>query len=199
MTQILRLTINWTNFTGGPGYTNLHYKDPGATDVNQAAIDEAITTVDSYLDDWPLLLPDGVSFVVDPAVEILNVENGSLEDVASGSPDTTRVGTSVGKYAGGSGACISWYTNVVRNSRRIRGRTFMVPLGWDSLSADGTIDNATLAGMQGATSVFISNVGPAKLHVWSRPSAPGASDGVAAEVQSFRINDKLAQLRSRRD
>lgn len=199
MTEILRLTINWTGFQGGPGYTNLHFRDFSEGEVTQTMIDGAITKTDAWLDAWTVLIPSGVSYVINPSIEIIEVESGDLLRYEAGSPDLTRVGTSAGKYAGGSGACINWYTNVVRNSRRIRGRTFMVPLGDYALSTNGTIDDPRLVGMIDATTLFLNHTAAGDLGVWSRPSSPTANDGQWAVVSSFRINDKLAQLRSRRD
>lgn len=199
MTEIARLTINWTGFLGGPGYTNLHFRDFSEGTVSQAVIDGSISKTDAWLSAWTGLIPAGVSFVINKTVEILNAENGQLERYAAGTPVATRVGTSAGKYAAGSGACINWYSNVVKNGRRIRGRTFMVPLGDYALSTNGTIDDPRLVGMQDATTLLMNATSQGRLGIWSRPSAPGATDGIWAEAQTFRINDKLAQLRSRRD
>jgi hypothetical protein len=199
MTQHAKITINWTGFQGGPGYTNLAFDDFTEGDVTQAIVDGAIGKTDAWLDAWVGLFPAGLSYVISPSVEIVNTQTGALEGYMTGTPDLTRVGTSVGHYAGGSGACINWYTTAIRNGRRIRGRTFMVPLGNYALGDNGTIDDPRLVGMIDATTLFMNDTRAGELGVWARPTAPGAADGRWAPVESFRINDKVAQLRSRRD
>jgi len=198
MTQILRLKVDWTGFIGGPGYTNLHFRDFSEGDVSQAMVDGAIQRTDAWLDSFVPIVPTLCSFKINPVVEIINAESGALEEFMTGAVDTTRVGTSAGVYVAGTGACVNWYTNVVRNSRRIRGRTFIVPLGLQAMTNDGTIDDTRLTAMKTATATFLAP-GITGVHgVWSRPTAPGATDGLWATTVTYSINDRMAQLRSRR-
>jgi hypothetical protein len=199
MAEIIRLVVNWTGFTGGPGYTNLHFRDFTAGGVDQAMVDGAIAKTDTWLDTFVPIVPTVASFTINPAVEVIEETTGALQSYMTGTPDATRVGTSAGVYVGGTGACVNWYTNVVRNSRRVRGRTFIVPLGLQAMTNDGTIDDTRLTAMRAATATFIDPTGAGDLGVWARPTTPGGSDGEWAVCTAFTINDKMAQLRSRRD
>lgn len=199
MAEIIRLTVNWTGFLGAPGYTNLHFRDFTAGAIDQAMVDGAVTKLDTWLDAWIPVVPTVASFTINPAVEILEETTGVLTNYMTATPDGARVGTSTGVYVGGTGACINWYTNVVRNGRRLRGRTFMVPLGLQAMTNDGTIDDTRLATLRTASTTLINATGSGDLGVWARPTTPGGSDGEWAVATVATINDKMAQLRSRRD
>ena len=199
MTQVGRLKINWTGFIGAPGYTNLYFRDFSEGALDQSMADGFTAKVDTWLDAWVTSLPSTVSILVDPTVDVVNVENGELESFMTVAPDTARVGSGAGTYAAPAGACVNWSTNGVRNGRRVRGRTFMVPLTSAATQSDGTIATANLTALRTATATFISPTGSGDLGVWGRPSAPGATDGVWYSVSAFTLPDKVAVLRSRRD
>lgn len=199
MTEILRLTVNWTGFLGGPGYTNLYFRDFSEGNVTQEMIDGAIERTDTWLDSFVPIVPTIVSFTLDSNVPVIETETGNLLRYENGVVDTTRVGTSAGVHVGGTGACVNWYTNVVRNNRRIRGRSFMIPLGLQAMTNDGTIDDTRLTAMRDATNTFLAP-GIFGVHgVWARPNNTPPTNGEWAFTASYSINDKMAQLRSRRD
>jgi hypothetical protein len=199
MTQILRVKVNWTGFIGSPGYTNLHFRDFSEGDVTQEMADGAVLRTDTWLDAWPVALPSVVSILVDPVVDVLNAENGQLEGSFNTSPDTARVGSGAGTYSAPTGMVVNWQTGVIKNGRRIRGRTFMVPITSTATDPTGTINNTVLTTLRTATATFIG-VGPVGvLGVWSRPTPAAPESGLWATVNSFNIPDKCAVLRSRRD
>jgi hypothetical protein len=199
MAEILKVKVNWTGFTGAPGYTNLFFRDFSAGPVDQAMADGAVSKTYNWLTNWQSSLPTSVTLTVDPVVDVVEETNGDLVRFLTTVPGAALTGTGTGNYSAASGACVNWYTNGVRNSRRIRGRTFMVPLAGNALGPDGTLDNTKVTGIRSATTTFISQTGAGDLGVWSRPSGPGATDGVWYAVSSFTLPDKVAVLRSRRD
>lgn len=199
MAQIGRLKINWTGFIGAPGYTNLYFRDFTAGALDQAMADGFTAKVDVWLDAWVSSLPTTVSILVDPTIDVLEESTGELENFLTVSPDTARTGSGAGNYAAPAGACVNWSTNGVKNGRRVRGRTFMVPLTSAATQSDGTIATSNLTALRAATTTFISPTGAGDLGVWSRPSAPGATDGVWYVVTAFSLPDKVAILTSRRD
>jgi hypothetical protein len=197
---IAKATVNWTNFIGAPGYTNLYFRDFQVENtIDQAIVDGFVAKLDLWLDAWVSSVPLNISFVVNPTVDVIDETNGQLTDFFTATPDPTRSGASSGNYSAASGACVNWYTNAVRNGRRIRGRSFMVPLGQTALATDGSIDNTRIASLRAATATFIDGTGTGDLGVWARPTAPGATDGEWAFASSFTLPDKVAVLRSRRD
>lgn len=197
---MIRVKINWTGFVGGPGYTNLYFDDPGESFPTQAEFDGVVAIVDTWLDNWQASIPQAVNFLVDPTVELVHASSGEMYGFGSTSPDTARTGADVGKYSAAAGAVCNWYTNGIRNGRRIRGRTFMVPLGSGAMDTSGTIDNTRLTTLRAATATFIDAASNSyELGVWSRPSAPGVEDGEWHPVTAFTIPDMTAVLTSRRD
>jgi hypothetical protein len=65
----------------------------------------------------------------------------------------------------------------------------------------GTLLDSAVTTIQTQANALISQFNNAnlRLHIWSRPSSPGADDGESHEVFQARVRDKVAILRSRRD
>jgi hypothetical protein len=93
------------------------------------------------------------------------------------------------------------------NFRRVRGRTFIVPIGGASLAGDGTLDATKQGNIQSAANTLVASAAATvQLVIWSRPF-PGdpnnggsfARDGSSHPVKSALVRDKVAMLRSRRD
>lgn len=199
MASLAKVTINWTGFTGAPGYTNLYFRNSTPGVINQTVVDNAISKTHTWIQAWDDALPNTVTLTVDPTVDEINDTNGSLVAFWTGTPGAANVGGSTLTYSAVSGACVNWYTSTVRNGRRIRGRTFMVPIGSNGMDTNGTLNNTARTAWITATGVLTAASGDARLVVWGRPTAPAATDGVSAEVTSFTIPDKVAYLSSRRD
>jgi hypothetical protein len=200
MANILRVKINWSAFTGGPGYTNLHFEPTAGGAIDQNVVDSAVNKTAFFLSAWRAYQPLNLSTQVDTAVAEIDENSGQIQNYWTGPDVAAGLGQGAGNYAAGSGACISLYTADVRNGRRVRGRIFMVPLGNPALEADGTINAGALAAMRNSASLLIDDLDPARLTVWVRPFGfPIEINGGAYTVTSYSIRDKVAQLRSRRD
>lgn len=199
MSQILRVTINWTGFIGAPGYTNLHFRDFAAGDQTQAIADGAVAKTDFWIQSLQMRVPPTVTLQVDPTVEVIEDTTGDLVGFFNAGQTEPRVGTGTGAYSAASGACVNWYTGGIRNGRRVRGRSFIVPLAGSALGTDGSIDETQLAGLRTATTALLDAAGSGDLGVWSRPSSPLVADGAWYAVTAFTIPDRAAVLRSRRN
>lgn len=191
---ISRVTAQWSGFPGAPGYSNFHFQSStGTPDV--AAPRAAVRAFFAAL---PTRLPNGVTIRVSETVEILDDVTGGLVDYAT--DDTTLnpvVGTGAGSYAGPSGAVVNWLTNTVVNGRRLRGRTFVVPLASGAYDADGTLGSPTLANVNDAAAVLSGAGFSLGFGILSRPAGGGAIR--FGEVTGHRVPDMAAVLRSRRD
>lgn len=197
---MLRAKINWTGWVGGPGYTNLYFDDPGVSFPTQTEYDGIATIIDTWLDQWVGSIPVGINFLLDPTIEHVHATSGELFGFDTMTVDTARAGGDAGNYSSAAGAVCNWYTNGVRNGRRIRGRTFMVPIGNSALENTGTLNNTRLTTLRNATATFAAAaINDYGLGVWSRPSAPGVEDGEWHRVTNFTIPDMTAVLTSRRD
>lgn len=199
MVQLARIKVNWTGFVGSPGYTNLYWRDPGSGTMSQPVVNSAITAVDTWLNAWQSSIPNSVSYVVAPDVDVIDDTSGELVNLFTGTPAVSRFGTAVGAYSAASGAVVNWKTQGLHRARKIRGRTFMVPLSSVAMDTAGTLDGTKLAALRTATANMISAFGTSALVVWCRPSDKDTPDGVAATVTGYTIPDMAAVLRSRRD
>lgn len=201
MAGIARIKMQWSGFTGGPGFSVFHFRDFTAGEVDQATVDGAITKVRAFATAIAGDVPNGTQFQVQGDVEVIEETNGQLIDVLSSDggaaiPSTAPAGLA---YSAASGACVTWRTNGIRNGRRIRGRTFIVPMHGSAYDTNGTIGPTIVPKFVTAANNLRDQTGAGDLGVWARPTAPGANDGIWYVVTGSTVNDKVAILRSRRD
>ena len=200
MATLAKLTAALTGFNGAPGFTNFFFAAAAGPDVTQAVVNDAVTRTDTFLNSWNAKLPPSVNVTLQSQVELINDSNGQLVSFLNATPFQRANGTGTGNYSAASGAVVNWYTGGVRNGRRVRGRSFFVPLAGNALGPNGTIDDATLGTVRASATAMCAPVtGASKLVVWSRPSAKGATDGISYDVISATVPDMTAVLRSRRD
>jgi hypothetical protein len=204
MVSMLRVVTRWSGFNGAPGFTNLFFRNIGGESGGGSLADAAAAEAchDKVHDFWTAcrtFLPNDVTLNVDPTVDELNDTNGQLEDSYSVPPLAPIIGTQAGAFSAASGGVIGWTTGAIRNGRRIRGRTFLVPLAGISFGLDGRIDPGVVTSIQAAATAMAAPTAGSTLGVWARPTAPGATDGVWAPVSGARTTNLPAILRSRRD
>ena len=188
--------MRWSGFSGAPGYTNLYFLNP---EVPTLAIRNTTAgRVRTFFDTIKSYLPSAVTITFPTEMEELDTATGDLEGTLPIDTLTNVVGTVPGAFSSPTGACVSWSTGQIVNGRRLRGRTFLIPLGQTSYQTDGTLLDAVRTGIVAAGTTLSSFQDNLVLAIWHRP-APGGSDGVAAQVGSASVTDKAAVLRSRRD
>lgn len=202
--DILRITALWSGFTGAPGYSNFYFTTDGGFwdggllgDEAQLAAEGAADRVSAAFAMIDQNLPEGVTISIQDEAEILNSDTGEAIGFAEVSAASVNGAGPVGGYSAASGAVVNWRTNDYRGGRRIRGRTFIVPLSGDSYEDDGTLSTQARGFLQAFGNTMISGTGSADLGVWSRPI--GGSGGVFATVTASNVPDMAAVLRSRRD
>lgn len=201
MAKILRVKARWSGFQGAPGYSIFHFSD-FADDTYVTADATAVTAkVRAFYNVWPNFLPNIVKVDVLPDVEVIEATDGSLVDVLTATTPATVTGTAGAaiSFAAAVGAVVTWRTTQVRNGRRIKGRTFLVPLANNGFAADGTLDTGFITALTGAATTLRTVDANPQLTVYGRPSGPAATDGVSALVVGHSIPDMGAVLRSRRD
>lgn len=191
---IMRVTALWTGFPGAPGYSSLHF----LSDLPTQSVDENVGAVHSFFDELNTFLPTGTTVQVQQETELLDENTGMLLDyyAAADEPSPITGGSEEG-FAGPVGTVITWNTSTVNRGRRVRGRTFIVPLTRIAYGDDGTLTNFAHQAMQSAGQYMLDNAADNGFCVWSRPR--GGSGGVGAPVTGYRAPDFAAVLRSRRD
>lgn len=126
---------------------------------------------------------------------------GHLIGVWSVTPQPASVvGSQPGASAAGVGACIGWTTGGIVNGskgpRKLRGRTFLVPLSSGAYDVNGHLTSFAITTAQ---TLADSIMGAGPLAVWHRPTTKGGSDGNSYGVGAARVRNKVAYLSSRRD
>lgn len=198
MAHIGKVTINWTGWAGAPGYTNLYWGE-SLGEMTQAIADSAAAKVDTWLGTAITMLPTAVTVQVDPSVDVIDSATGDLISYYQTPNKPTRTGNNTGPFSSASGACINWYTNDIKNGRRVRGRTFWVPIGSQSMGTDGSLDDTKLTTFRTATGSLLATGQPGQLGIWSRPTKAAPSSGSWHIVSAYNVPDKAAVLTSRRD
>lgn len=187
-----------SGYQGGPGLMT-QYFSPAVAGFNEALAQLAVDRVRDALTAGSELWGSPITWSVDGTVDELNEADGQLVDSLTVTPRTvtgTNAQTSIGPAP--VGACINWLTAEVKRGKRVRGRTFLVPLYGGAFQTDGTLQTSTLtsvaefgAAMNDAGATDLVHV------VWSRPIA--GTGGTKHGITAHRTADKAAVLRSRRD
>lgn len=139
--------------------------------------------------------PTGTSVTLPNSGDLIDIATGALSGTWT---DTAHVGalSSAGTgYASGVGARIVWRTSGIRNSRRVVGSTYIVPLLGAGYDADGTLTGAYWTTLDAAAGALFTAKGSV-MKVYSRPV--GGPNGQANQVIAPACLDKVSWLRSRR-
>ena len=201
MVAIVR--TEWDGTSGGPGLTQFALLGNGEfTGANAQA---AVNATRKFWESLKAYLPDELRLNVLPTVDIYNETNGELtgSTVAAAAPVTVAGTASLG-YAGGAGIKINWNTGIIRNGRRVRGATFIVPAAALVYTSNGTVGATPVTTVNSAAMTLMADLtaGGTALLVWSRPLVVGGvitRSGATAGVINGTCAPKSAILRGRRD
>lgn len=189
--QLHRVIVNWTHSAiRGTAVTVLHFAGDAQPAPPLAAVRTAFFNAKSAF-------PGGLTLSFPNVGDTIEDTTGALVgtwSVPSVADVTGASGTLTA--AAGVGACIGWQTGGIVNGRRLRGRTFLVPLSAAAYQEDGTISSTVYPWLE-TLATELQASGP--LAVWHRPTTAGGSDGNSYGVTSHRVRDKVAILTSRRD
>lgn len=199
MASIWRYGFTWSGFTGGPGRTVFY----GSTGVStpQVLANDTYSLLHDILNPSGTnanIIPAGVRIAGDTFVD--EMEDSTGDQVGrlgiTANPDIVGVGS--GNWASPAGACITWSTNTFIKGRRLRGRTFLVPLdGVNAFATDGTLNGTLLSGTQAAVTGFLGSL--SEPVVWHRPTTKDGVDGSSSAIIAGQMKDKVSVLTSRRD
>lgn len=188
--------VNWSGtHVTGPGTSVFHGRADGIATNAQSAQDFA-DRVKKFFDDVRTLLPGGITWDFPGEVTELNTTTGILEDVHTVTAPVSQTSSgTAGNHSRPSGARVDWLTNAIVNGRRLRGRTFLVPLaasGYDSTGtlASGTLTTLGIAATNYRSTGVFTRMTPA---VWSR------THGILGDITGANLDDRASVLRSRRD
>jgi len=180
----------WNGFTGAPGFTVLNFFD----ELTTGEIALAAARVKTFFDAIAARIPDNASIVY-PGEATVHDNTGTLTGALALTPPASTNATGLGSYAAPVGARVNWETGTISGGRRIKGRTFLVPLVSSTFDTDGTLTSANLTVILNAATAFLAGLATdgVQLGVWSQI---GSS---VSPVNSATVPDQATVLRSRRD
>lgn len=193
MAQIWRVTTTWTGGAIGTGFTNMFFSVNAGT--AQTAADACRSFFFTALGSGGQL-PSGITLTFPAVVDTLEATNGQLTSNTPITPPVVINGADSGAYAAVSGACVTWRTGDFVGGHRVRGRTFLVPLGATGWQNNGTLATSTVSTI--ATAVTALVAATPEFVVWRRPTSVAAADGSTHIVAAGTVSDKAAFLTSRR-
>src|SRR4029453_16202486 len=134
---MMRVVTVWSGAAGMPGYTNMFFDGFIEGAGSAASVADRVRT---FWDAIKVYIPSVITLTVQPSVAQINPGTGALQDDY---PLTTApvavVGTGAGPYTAPAGACINWKTNTVIAGKKLRGKTYVVPLSGGSYDSAGTL------------------------------------------------------------
>jgi hypothetical protein len=180
-----KVPVVWTTGIGGTG-VSVFYTD--------FAVD-ATVEITAFFNGIKSLFSDVVSWSIPNAGDIISDATGQITGAWVGGTTGSVSGTAHSPYVAGTGAFVRWITNGVSGGRRVRGRTFLVPLLASGFQDDGTILGSYQTTMQTAANTLAAT---GKLQVFHRPTTIVAANGAAFPVTGATVPDKVTSLKTRR-
>lgn len=195
MPLIYRYKMLWSLPTGGPGVSTM-FAFPDTTeqvfaDAVRAFFSDILNVATAHD-----MLPAGAAIQGDAIVDNIEVTDGLLASSVPITPPAVITGTGSGNYSAPSGAVVTWLTGLVHQGRRVRGRTFFVPLASTAFDSTGTLATSFLNQARTAATAYVASA--ANPCIWARPD-PGTTNGAAFTIAAGTVLDKAAVLTSRRD
>jgi hypothetical protein len=195
MAGLNRVSVVWQGWPGSPGVSQFYLDNVPA----QSSID----AIRAFFFSQAGILPAGLTINVPGSGDIVEDVSGQLAGTWSvGTTPATVTGTGAGVYAGNAGAVVHWLTTTVALKRRLRGRTFLVPLVSSAYDASGSLSTAALGSLQNNAAAMVTTMA-GNMVVWHRPviqKGTGAilRPGSSGDVTAARVPDLAVSLRSRR-
>ncbi|HKZ21560.1 MAG TPA: hypothetical protein VJQ57_15825, partial [Acidimicrobiia bacterium] len=185
MPNIFQVRTITNGFTGAPGYTQHYFSADGASLGAQDAVD----AVRTFWEAVAVQMPTSWIYSIDADVPVLNDSTGALQSVEATTPGTQSVFGDAAAYAGGVGAVTKWLCNEVHGSKRLTGRTFVVPLNSTKYDSTGTIVTSALTALRTAATDL---AGHPDFGVWGRPIA--GANGLFGLCVASNVRDHVAWL-----
>jgi hypothetical protein len=202
--SIMRVKSRWTIPGAGTAYSVMHFTGPDGFEATDADAAAAVTLVRQFFGTVAALLPNPVKVQVEGDVEQIDTPTGNLiAGLNGGNPGVVDGQAAAGaSWAAPAGACITWTTGQVRTvaskPRRVRGRTFIVPVSTAAYDANGNFTQQALDTLAAAAINLRNAPGGPEFVVYGRPGPNDLPAGMVAFVSGHKITDQVAILRSRR-
>lgn len=195
MTELMRIRVGWSGWSGGPGVTTFY---ASGTDVAPA-----LTAIDTFFANLTTYVPAGIIFTTYGGGDIIEDSSGALTGQWQHQADKTHTCSGNGSYAAAAGGQIQLKTDKIHRGRRLAGRFFMVPLCSANFGGDGLITSTVATQLTTGAQNMITAANNT-LCVWGRPlrvtgTGGTVNDGTNGSISSAVMPRKSVVLRSRRD
>lgn len=141
------------------------------------------------------LIPTGVTIGVEGSGYTLDPSTGQATGTFTSSDPTPATGAGGTNWLASGGANITWQTATFRNGRRVRGRTFLVPLAAVCFVTDGTLASAQRTSIVNIAQDFLDGLDESGGYLVIGSRTPTFQ---TARALSASVPDQATVLRSRR-
>lgn len=187
MPNLIRVRVRWDGAgVIGPGVSTFHL-DESATGY--------VAALAAFFTSYKTSVPNQVTWTIPGSGDTIDVATGVINGTWTSGTTTAVTATATGTWAQGVGVRNQWLTSGIRNGRRVRGTTFIVPVTVAQYDVNGVLSTAAVALYQGYCNTLLTALG-GYLRVYSRPTeeSPGQSNVVTAAL----VPNAVTWLRSRR-
>lgn len=198
MVALARVRVALTGFPGAPGVATFYGLDGG---VLAADLQTFFSTAGT-------LFMSDVTIQVPPGGDVIEDTTGVITGSWTGGVFPAQHGTGAGNYAAPAGVLVEWLTATILDGKRVRGRTFIVPVSLANYTPAGQVDATVVANLT-TNGNTLATFSPGNFVIWHRPrlaraatlklKALTAHAGGHAVVTGTRVDPKVTVLRSRRD
>lgn len=196
----------WSGTTGGPGLTQIAFRDLDHDPISAAQAQSAVDAMRVFWVAVGAYIPDEIVLTVSPVIDSYDLVTGELEEsVTAATPPASLTGSATQTYSMAAGFKVNLNTGVIRNGRRVRGGIYVVPAAANAWTTNGLVLGTARTAVNNAGNTFRTSLNTAgcEMLVWSRPIPEGQPNGPrtgdVAVVSAFETNEKTAVLRGRRD
>ena len=190
MPTLSRVRVNWIGSAVTGGGVSTFY----STNSDPSALVAALKV---FFGSFNGLFPSTMELQYPGSGETIDETSGAVNGAWAITPPSNTIGAGGNNYAAGVGCRIRWNTAAITRRRRVRGSTYLVPIVNTLYDTTGTIDNSSLALIQGAIPTLLA-ADSGSIRVYSRPQTTTSNDGAAHPITSGLAVDKVSWLRSRR-
>jgi hypothetical protein len=188
------LLVIWRGGTGLPGYSKFRF----IGELTGAQLNAAAANLQTFLTVVRANIPSTVTLEMQSGVSV-HADDGTLTAEGSiGTLPPPLAGAAAAGYSAASGFMVLWNTGAINGGKKVRGRTYFVPVTIGMFQNDGTIVDSTRTTLLAAANAFATSVPSPAVNSRARPSNPAAGNQTTAII-SAAIPDKQVVLRSRRD
>lgn len=192
----MRVALNWP--AGGPGVNTYYFSMGVPPMVPESAAADAAAELGAIFTGFNTSFVTGLTWAVESAYDVVDVPTGNIIDQGAlpGTMPTGSGSNAINTTSRAQQIRLTFYTDQFFSGRRLRGGTFIGPVGGGTLDANGTVPPGTGANWADKFTAVTTGLG-VRLAVYSRPTP--LHEGRYGDVVSVRVPPVLGTLRSRRD